>query len=147
MSLEQDTATIESLLSAVYDALSGMHPNWDRLTPLFHADARLVPPARENSPVVAITFAQYRERTEKFLATLAPGNGFYERGIAHRIETFGNIAQVWSTYESRRQPDDPTPFARGINSFQFVRQNNRWWVLTILWDAERADNPIPAQYI
>jgi hypothetical protein len=147
MSLEQDSATIESLLSAVYDALSGKRPNWDRLTPLFHPDARLIPPARENNPVIAITFAQYRERTEKNLGSLTPDQGFYERGIAHIIETFVNIAHVWSTYEARRKPDDAHPFTRGINSFQFVRQDNRWWVLTILWDSERADNPIPKNYL
>lgn len=147
MSLEQDTATVESLLHAVYDALSGKHPNWERLTPLFHPDARLIPPARENNPVVAITFAQYRERNEKFFATLPPDQGFYERGIADRVETFGHIAHVWSTYEARRQPDDAQPFTRGINSFQFVREKNRWWVLTIFWDAERADNPIPEKYL
>ena len=147
MSLAQDTATIESLLHAVYDALSGKRPNWDRLTPLFHPDARLVPPARDNNPVVAITFAQYRERSEKNLAALPPDQGFYERGIAHKIETFGNIAHVWSTYESRRKPDDVQPFTRGINSFQSVLQNNRWWVLTIFWDSERGDNPIPEKYL
>jgi hypothetical protein len=81
------------------------------------------------------------------LATSAPDQGFYERGIAHKIETYSNIAHVWSTYESRRTPDDAAPFARGINSFQFVRQANRWWVLTIFWDAERADNPIPQNYL
>lgn len=147
MSLESDTATIESLLHAVYDALSGTHPNWERLTPLFHPDARLIPPARDNNPVTAITFAQYRERSEKSLGALPPGQGFYERGIANKIETFGNIAQAWSSYESRRQRDDAQPFTRGINSFQFVRQDNRWWVLTILWDSERADNPIPEKYL
>ena len=77
MSLETDTATIESLLSSVYDALSGKRPNWDRLTPLFHADARLIPPARDNNPVTAITFAQYRERSEKNLGSLPPDQGFY----------------------------------------------------------------------
>lgn len=147
MSLEQDTATIESLLHAVYAGISGKHPNWERLTPLFHADARFIPPARDNNPVMAITFAQYRERSEKNLGTLPPDQGFYERGIAHQIETFGNIAHAWSSYEARRQPDDAQPFARGINSFQFVRQDQRWWVLTIFWDSERADNPIPARYL
>ena len=146
MTLEQDTTSIESLLSAVYDALSGKRPNWERLALLFHPDARLIPPARDGQPVVALTFAQFRERNEKFFAALPLDQGFYERGIAHRIETFGNVAHVWSTYEARRKPGD-APFARGINSFQFVRQDNRWWVMTILWDAERADNPIPSHYL
>jgi hypothetical protein len=81
------------------------------------------------------------------MESLPPDQGFYEREIAHKIETFGNIAHVWSTYESRRKLDDAMPFTRGVNSFQFVHHDNRWWVLTILWDAERVDNPIPAKYL
>jgi len=147
MSLETDTATIESLFTAVYDGISGKRPDWDRLRPLFHPDARLIPPAGEENPPTALSFDQFQECALKNIASLTPDQGFYEREIAHKAETFGNMAHIWSTYESRRQPDDATPFARGINSFQFVRHDNRWWVLTILWDAERSDNPIPDKYL
>ena len=63
-------------------------------------------------------------------------NGFFESELARRVETFGNIAHVFSTYESRRAPGDK-PFARGINSFQLVKDGQAWKVMTILWDAER----------
>ncbi len=147
MSLQTDTATIESLITAVYDGVSGKRPNWERLRPLFHRDARLVPPARDGVLATAITFEEYQERSLKNVESLPPDQGFYEREIARRVETFGDIAHIWSTYESRRKPDDTAPFARGINSFQFVHLAGRWWVLTILWDAERSDNPIPDKYL
>ncbi len=145
--MDADTATIESLIAAIYDSLSGKRPDWDRLRPLFHQDARIIPPAREGNPPTAITFEQYKERSQKNMESLPPDQGFFEREIAREFETFGNIAHVWSTYESRRKPDDASPFTRGINSFQFVRHDNRWWVLTILWDSEREDNPIPTKYL
>lgn len=63
------------------------------------------------------------------------------------MEHFGHIAHVFSTYESRRAVDDPKPFARGINSFQLINDGKRWWVITILWEGERPDNPIPPKYI
>jgi putative transposon-encoded protein len=44
-------------------------------------------------------------------------SAFYESESARRVETFGNIAHVFSTYESRRAPGE-TPFARDVNSFQ-----------------------------
>jgi hypothetical protein len=44
--------------------------------------------------------------------------GFYEKEIARRTEQFGNIAHVWSIYESRHNENDPEPFMRGINSTQ-----------------------------
>lgn len=73
-------------------------------------------------------------------------NAFYESEVARRMETFGNIAHVFSTYESRRAPGEK-PFARGINSIQLVKVGKSWKVMTILWDAEREGNPLPAKYL
>jgi hypothetical protein len=72
-------------------------------------------------------------------------NAFYESEVARRVETFGNIAHVFSTYESRRAPGEK-PFARGINSFQLVKTAAGWKVMTILWDSERDGNPLPEKY-
>ncbi len=54
---------------------------------------------------------------------------------------------VFSTYESRRALSDPAPFARGINSIQLWFDGRRWWIVTIYWEGERPDNPIPASYL
>jgi len=74
-------------------------------------------------------------------------NGFFEKEIARRVEVFGNIAHVFSTYEARRKADDEKPFMRGINSFQLMNDGNRWWVVTIFWQGERPDSPIPEKYL
>jgi len=54
---------------------------------------------------------------------------------------------VFSTYESRRTLNDEKPFMRGINSFQLWYDGKRWWVITILWQGESPDTPIPEKYI
>jgi hypothetical protein len=51
---------------------------------------------------------------------------------------------AFSTYDSKRIPDGE-PFARGINSFQLYGDGTRWWIVTIFWDAEAPDKPIPAK--
>ena len=71
---------------------------------------------------------------------------FYESEVAHRVETFGDIAHVFSTYESRRAPGDK-PFARGINSFQLIKTGAGWKIMTILWDSEREGQAIPSKYL
>jgi hypothetical protein len=71
---------------------------------------------------------------------------FYEAEISRRIETYGNIVHVFSTYESRRAPGEK-PFARGINSIQLAKQGNEWKIVTVLWDAEREGNPLPEKYL
>jgi hypothetical protein len=73
--------------------------------------------------------------------------GFYEREAARRTEQFGQIAHVFSTYESRHAPDDAKPFQRGINSIQLMNDGQRWWVVTIFWQGEDAKTPLPEKYL
>jgi hypothetical protein len=70
---------------------------------------------------------------------------FYEKAIVNRVESFGDVSQVFSSYESRRSPADK-PFERGINSIQLLNDGKRWWVLSILWDTERKGNPLPVRF-
>ena len=73
-------------------------------------------------------------------------NGFFETEVSRKTDQFGNIAQVFTTYESRRTPE-AEPFMRGINSFQLWHDGDRWWVVSIFWENETPENPIPDQYL
>ena len=67
--------------------------------------------------------------------------------MARRIDSYGNIAQVFSTYASFHKADDKKSFQRGINSFQLLNDGKRWWVMTIYWQGETTENPIPKKYL
>jgi hypothetical protein len=73
--------------------------------------------------------------------------GFYEKQVAHTTERFGNVADVFSTYESYNTEGDPEPFERGISSFNWSWDRGRWWCVTVLWDIESSGKPIPAKYL
>jgi hypothetical protein len=73
-------------------------------------------------------------------------NGFFESEVARRVERFGDIVQVWSTYESRHKQGEQ-PFQRGINGLQIVNDGSGWRILNLFWEGERPDNPIPEQYL
>lgn len=145
-----DVASIDSIMKAVYDVISGdagKPRDWERFRTLFHKDARLIPSGKNpNTNVVgatALTPEQYIERASPRMAK----EGFFEREVAKRIEIYGNIAHVFSTYESFHSLSDKKPFMRGINSFQLLNDGKRWWVVTIFWQGETADNPIPKKYL
>jgi hypothetical protein len=151
----EDVSSVGAIMDAVYNVISGpkgQPRDWDRMRSLFIPDARLIP-ARVIQPpqgatathadAIILTIDGYIERSSGNMTT----NGFFERGIHNEVEQFGNIVQVWSTYESRHNADDPTPFARGINSFQLLKDGDRYWVVNIFWDSERPGNPIPYQYL
>ena len=74
-------------------------------------------------------------------------DGFFEHEIARKMEAFGNVAHVFSTYESKHASTDAKPFARGINSLQLLKDGDRWWIVTIFWDSEKPGHPIPTQYL
>ena len=77
---------------------------------------------------------------EGYIARVEPlfeKSGFYKTEIARRVEHFGSIAHVWSTYESRRDPSDPEPFMRGINSIQLFNDGKHWCIFIDLSAARK----------
>jgi len=143
-----DVSSPEAILNAVYSVISGPQGqlrDWDRMRSLFIPDARLIPvvPAAGHADAVVLTIDGYIARATARTATM----GFYETSVHNVTEHYDNIVQVWSTYESRHAPTDATPFVRGINSFQLLKDGDRYWIVNIFWDAETPDHPIPAQYL
>jgi hypothetical protein len=147
-----DIDTIEGIVTTMYATISGeagQPRRWDRFRTLFVPGARMIPTNRAihnhqggHPPDVM--------DVESFIRSTAPAlepMGFHERQIAMRVERFGCIAHVWSTYDSRHAADDAEPFSRGINSIQLYHDGARWWVVNVFWDSERADNPIPPRYL
>ena len=110
----------------------------------------IVPPKRPNEDMFTVI------DVDGFRGARAEGRGrreaegrataFFEKEVARRLDCFGNVCQAFSTYEARRAPSDQKPFASGINSIQLLNDGQRWWVASIVWDTERPNNPIPADY-
>src|ERR1700716_916547 len=147
-----DVESIDAIVAAAYDGISGPageKRDWDRERSLYIPGARLMPLAAEAgvaggedadlatgrvrptgglAPQI-LDIVGFIARVESFFQE----NGFYEKEIARRTEQFGNIAHVWSTYESRHKADDPEPFMRGVNSIQLFYDGSRWGVGTIYW--------------
>ncbi|MCR8561843.1 hypothetical protein KXD93_29580 [Mucilaginibacter sp. BJC16-A38] len=73
-------------------------------------------------------------------------DGFDEREISRKVEKFGAIYHVWSTYESRNEAGGPI-IERGINSIELFYDGTRFWIMGWIYDGERKNNPIPAEYL
>jgi len=147
-----DVVTIDSIITAAYDAISGPageKRDWDRERSLYIRGARLIPTAME-AGTESLDPRPHILDIEGFIARVEPffdKSGFYEKEIARRTERFGQIAHVWSTYESRHNQDDPEPFMRGINSIQLFNDGKRWWIVSIYWQQENVSAPIPEKYL
>jgi hypothetical protein len=140
-----DVSTIDSIIPALYASISGgagEPRQWDRFMTLFHPNAHMVPTRCGATKCVAqfMTPQEYRQRADSLLKTL----GFREHELARRTDRFGAIAQVYSSYASFRH-SETEPFSRGINSFQLFWDGTRWWIMSIVWDDERPDSPLPKE--
>ncbi len=145
-----DVASIDAIMKSVYEVISGeagKKRDWDRFRSLFHKDARMIPSGKNAQTGVVgarvLSPEEYITRSSPFMEK----EGFFEREIARRTDSYGNIAQVFSTYASFHKADDKKPFARGINSFQLLNDGKRWWVLTIYWQNETPESPLPKEYL
>jgi hypothetical protein len=149
-----DAASVDAIVKALYDGVShppGKDADWTHLRTIFLPGARLTPPRRATGDFAYLSAEEFIDRVSKGIAARnaqAGGDkGFSEREIARRADCFGNVCQIFSTYESRYTAADPKPFARGINSIQLVKDGNRWWVANVVWDQEAPDKPIPGAYL
>ncbi len=144
----KDVASVDAIVAALYDAntiLVDQKRDADRFRSLFVPGARLMPTFRppNGKGVIGI---QTVDDYVRLASSGQPRHGFSEREIARTSEAFGNIMQVFSTYESHRDSTDDHP-GRGINSIQLFNDGARWWVVGVLWDNARPDKPIPAAFL
>ncbi len=143
-----DVESVDAIIAAVYDVISGpagQPRDWDRMRSLFVPGARLIPTFRDSTGARALRV----QSVEDWIAVAdrpLVQNGFFERELHRVTEQYGNIVHLFSAYDSKRTRDSE-PFARGINSFQLLNDGHRWWVVTIFWQGESPDNPIPAKYL
>jgi hypothetical protein len=144
-----DVESIDGIVAALYDVISGpagKPRDWDRMRSLFAPEAHLmiaVPHPDGSFALRTLTVEDYIGRNSKAFATM----GFFERELARTSDSFGQIAQVFSTYESRHAAGDAKPFQRGINSLQLFNDGKRWWVVNLVWRAEDERLPLPERYL
>ena len=141
--------SIDSTIETLYSVISGEkgeERNWELFKYLFHRDAKLIPTGLDKTGTINARFLtpeDYIKSSGNWLVN----NGFYEVELHRDLQRFGNIAQVFSTYESFRSKDDTAPFMRGINSIQLLHDGSRWWILNVYWTQESEENPIPQKYL
>jgi hypothetical protein len=146
---KEEFETLDATIKAVYDVISGpagQKRDWDRMRSLFQPEARMIAVGKNREGIVrkqVLTVEDYIKGSGPILEQ----RGFFEKEVARKVEQYGNIAHVFSTYEARQKADDAKPFMRGINSFQLWNDGKRWWVITIYWQSEDPTTPLPDKYL
>lgn len=141
-------STLDGIMKAYYDVVTvekggKVYYQRDSLIhwPNVHVGSASI--GKNGKPVFHyMSLKEYHQRSDAYLEK----DGFYEREISRKVEKFGTIYHVWSTYESRNSPTGPV-IERGINSVELYYDGTRFWILGWFFDSENTDNPIPKKYL
>ena len=124
------------LLYAVISFEEGDEPNWKGLQEVFSKHARITRVTPEGTDHMDVSNFVAMTRN---LVDVGVYTSFYEFEVGRNVERFGDIAQVWSEYETRRNRNAKDALGRGVNSIQLIREDDAWRVLGLLWDETRAN--------
>jgi len=144
----EDVGSIDGMMKAFYEVISGpagQPRQWSRDRSLYIEDIRFVSMSEDKAGHAHANVVSHPQYVDESNAILLK-EGFYESEIHRVTQKFGNIAHVFSTYESRFKADGPV-IARGINSIELFYDGKRWWIASAVWDDERPGNPILPEYL
>ena len=139
-----DVATIDALIEAYYESVSG-HPgsrDGERMLSLFIEGGKISVGLAGDQPTHEL--AENYLRTERFLKLT---EAFFERELSRETQRFGNMANVISTYGISDAMENTDYTARGVTVFQLLRHNDRWWILSTMWQRESPEFPLPAELL
>lgn len=144
--LIEDVSTINGLMKAFYEVVSGEageKRQWERDLSIHHPKAiySYMTTINEESKQVTLSLEDFHKETDNMVLETA----FYENEINREVKVFGNIANVWSTYETRLEKNGIVA-RRGINSIQLFYNNNKWQIISLVFDRETENNRIPQTF-
>jgi hypothetical protein len=146
----EDVQSVDAIIKAFYASTAGnpgQPRDWDRFRSLFVAEARMIPVRHsahgEGADLMTLPIDSYIDLNKNYFEK----GGFLEKEVARRQEVFGSVAQVWSTFESRRTDKDPAPYTRGIYGLQLANNGERWFIINVMWDSEQEGVKLPDKYL
>jgi hypothetical protein len=145
----KDVESVDAIIHSLYHVISGPageKRNWDRMRTLFIPEGKLMATGKRADGTMGkrvMTVEDYINTSGPFLEK----EGFFEQEIGRKTDQYGSVVHIFSTYATRKTLQDEKPFMRGINSIQLWYDGKRWWIVSVFWQAETPDNPIPGKYL
>ncbi len=139
--------SIEGITNKMIALISGEKDeprNWDEYRNLFLPTAQKISINRKAPPKKQVRTMNL----EEFVRNVGPlykRDGFDEVSIGLTINEYNGIANVFQSYYCKNLIG--TYEKRGINSYQLVYADDRWWIASTTFINETDDNKIPNNYL
>lgn len=116
--------------------------DWDDFRNLFLPTAHLM--SFRFQPGESLSKQAKNLTLEEFVRYFGPGypkNGFEEYVIGLEVKEFNGIASVFQSFYCKTL--NGSYEARGVNAYQLVYLNNRWWIAHSMFTNETEDSKLP----
>lgn len=139
--------TIEGITNKMIALISGdigEKRNWDEYRNLFLPTAQKISVGKSKNGKTRTRVSNL----EEFVRNVGPlyaRDGFEEYAIGLTVNEFNGIANVFQSYYCKNLLG--TYEKRGVNSYQLVYMDDRWWIANTLFTAETDDSPLPDKYL
>jgi hypothetical protein len=139
----EDVKSVDAIINAYYDVVSGSsNEPWE-----FERDKYI---HSKNAVITRLDESGKAEshalEVEYIPIGLSPKEDFYENELKRIVSQYGNIAQVWSAFEIRTEPNTESNI-RGINSIQLHYENGRWFIDSWTCEMESDENLIVSGFL
>ena len=139
--------TAQSVVEELYELVTfspGKTPDWERVRDLFVDEAVII--IRTGLTEMSVftvdgfvgDFVSFIERTN------VEETGFIERIVRTKPLVFGDIAHILVLYEAEI-PGSPRGPQQGVDSFQLIRKDDRWWIASVVNEIPTPDRPVPEE--
>jgi hypothetical protein len=143
-------STIDNLLSTMYQIISGeagSTRNWALFRKLFRSEARINALGKDKHGMeryISLTIEDYIRGAESSFQK----QSLQEVEIGRITEEYGDMVHIFSSYETKNiLNDDVVVLQRGINSIQLIYRDERYWIVSLLFNPETVDNPITDRHL
>jgi hypothetical protein len=147
--IHTDSGSVTSINGIVKEMLrlvsqeKGKQRDWERFRNLFLATAQFTVINHSDS----ISHAVETVDLEEFIALMHDpyyDNGYLEVEINKVVNEYNGIANVFQSFHGK---DSEGFEENGVNSYQLVYFNNRWWIANLVWTVENNGIKIPKKYL
>ncbi len=140
----EDVESVNGIMKAFYEVVN-VAPDaprqWSRDRTLYSPWLRFVALGKSGTKPEVLTHQQLVDESEPMVK-----NGFREREIYRTTRKYGNMVHIDSTYETLVGLGTPKR-SRGVNSLELYFDGTRWWIASVVWQTEDAEDPIPNELL
>lgn len=139
--------TAEAVVSRLYELVTwgpGETPDWAKVKELFIDRAVIVLRTGRDETRVLDTDSFVQLFIDDIAKYQLDQRGFQERIVRTKPTLFGDIAHFFVVYEASI-PGGERPPQQGLDSFQLIRKERRWWIVSVTNEIPRPDLPLPEE--